>query len=260
MLAASWLTDVHKKSPAESWCSPPRLTMLRCEEVHIWRAALYREVSDVQGLLSTLTEDEQARARCFHFQRDRERFIIARGLLREILGRYLGAAPGQLQFCYGIHGKPALAGRYGTGDLRFNLTHSYGLTLLAVTRGREIGIDMERIRVDFPCLEIADRFFSPREAAALRTLPVEHRDRAFFTCWTRKEAYLKAKGDGLAASLAQFDVSLAPTEPAALLRTEEDPQEACRWSVQELAPGPGYVASLVVEGCSWQLRCWRWPA
>jgi 4'-phosphopantetheinyl transferase len=144
--------------------------------------------------------------------------------------------------------------------LSFNLTHSHQLALYAVTRRREIGVDLEYVRADFADEQIAERFFSPREVAALRTVPENLLKEAFFHCWTRKEAYVKAKGEGLSIPLDQFDVSLAPGEPALLLSTRDDPQEADRWSLQALFPGSGYVAALAVEGRTWRLKCWQWLA
>jgi 4'-phosphopantetheinyl transferase len=122
-----------------------------------------------------------------------------------------------------------------------------------------VGIDLERIRLDLAVAEIAERFFSRREVAMLRALSTDVQQQAFFRCWTRKEAYIKARGEGLSLPLDQFDVSLAPGEPAAVLGTQPDPSEASRWSLQELTPAPGYAAALAVKGHSWRLTCWQWP-
>jgi 4'-phosphopantetheinyl transferase len=139
------------------------------------------------------------------------------------------------------------------------VTHSHGVALYAVTRGREVGIDLERIRSDLAVTEIAGRFFSRQEVAMLRALPTEEQREAFFRCWTRKEACLKARGEGLSLPLDQVDVSLAPGEPDAVPGTERNPSEASRWSLQELIPAPGYAAALAVEGHGWRLACWQWP-
>jgi 4'-phosphopantetheinyl transferase len=232
---------------------------LESDEVHVWRAALNLDTPRLTRLERTLSEDEHARAERFHFPQDRQRFVAARGLLRTLLGRYLGGEPGQVLFCYGPQGKPALAGESGGETLRFNVSHSGELVLYAVSRGRELGIDIERLRPDFATEQIARRFFSAGEVAALQTLPAGEQRQAFFACWTRKEAYLKARGDGLSLDLKQFEVSLAPGKPAALLSTKHDPQEVLRWSLRDLTPGPGYVAALAVEGHDWRLRCWQWP-
>jgi 4'-phosphopantetheinyl transferase len=122
-----------------------------------------------------------------------------------------------------------------------------------------VGIDLEYIRSDLAVEQIAERFFSRREIATLRALPIDLRTYAFFLCWTRKEAYIKARGEGLSLPLDQFDVSLIPGEPAALLNTQRDLYEVSRWSLQELTPAPGYAAALAVEGHGWHLACWQWP-
>lgn len=246
-------------APLPPWWSPPETLVLDRDEVHVWRAALDQTPSQVQRFLQSLAADEQARAERFCLARDREHFIVARGVLRAILGGYSNQVPESLSFCYGSHGKPALAGEPDGDAIRFNVAHSHGVALYAVTRGRQVGIDLEHIRFDLAVAEIAERFFSRREAATLRTLPIEVRREAFFRCWTRKEAYIKARGEGLSLPLDHFDVSLAPGEPAAVVATRQDPSEASGWSLQELTPAPGYLATLAVEGHGWRLTCWQWP-
>ncbi len=241
------------------WPSAPSDLILENDAVHVWRGALNVEEPVLESLRGTLTADERSRAGRFHFHKDRERFIVARGLLRAILGRYLDADPSQLRFSYSPYGKPSLARESGGGDLCFNLTHAGGLALYAVTRGRDVGIDVERIRTDFANEQIAERFFSRQEVAVLRALSGNMQPQGFFNCWTRKEAYIKARGEGLSLPLDQFDVSLAPGEPVALLRTNGNPREASRWFLQELALETGYVAALAVKGHSWQLKCYQWP-
>jgi 4'-phosphopantetheinyl transferase len=242
-----------------AWDLPPLTLILGPDEVHVWRAALDQTASCVRSLWQTLAMDERARAERFRFQKDREHFIVARGLLRALLGRYLAMEPSQLRFSYSLHGKPALAWDSGGDGLRFNVSHSHRLALFAISYGRELGIDVERIRAGVASEQTAERFFSPSEVAVLCSLPSHLRTTAFFHCWTRKEAYIKARGEGLSLHLDQFAVSLAPGEPPALLSTQQGPHEAWRWSLQELNPGPGYVAALAVEGHHWKLRCWQWP-
>jgi 4'-phosphopantetheinyl transferase len=246
-------------SPVPPWRFPPETSVLGRDEVHVWRADLDQTTLQIQRFLDTLAADEQERAARFHFERDREHFIVARGVLRAILGSYLNRAPESLSFCYSSYGKPALAGASDGNAIRFNVSHSHGAALYAVTRGREVGIDLERIRSDIAITEIAERFFSRREVATLRTLPAEVQRQAFFHCWTRKEAYIKARGEGLSLPLDQFDVSLASGEPDALLGSQRDPSEASSWLLQELAYAPGYVAALAAEGRNWRLTCWQWP-
>ena len=237
---------------------PPPLTT---DDVHVWRIAL--DVGDpiLMRLRETLADDERKRADRFHFEKDRRHFTAARGGMRILLATYLARRPGDVRFAYSNYGKPRLMDADNASDLRFNLSHSHGLALLAATRGRDIGVDVERLRdMERDGESLAERFFSPREVAALRSLPPELRREAFFHCWTRKEAYIKGQGKGLALPLDQFDVSLHPDEPAALLATQHDPPEARRWSLQSLFPGEGYVGALAVEGHSWQLWCGDWIA
>jgi 4'-phosphopantetheinyl transferase len=243
--------------PHPEWqpaAQPPALT---ADDVHVWRISL--EISDavLARLHETLAKDERQRADRYHFEKDRRHFVAGRGALRAILARYLEQHPQDVRFVYTNYGKPLLPGAMA---LRFNLTHSHGLALLAVTHGRDIGVDLEHIRDNLEGEQLAERFFSPREAAALRALPPELRREAFFHCWTRKEAYIKANGKGLSLPLDQFDVTLCPGEPAALLATQHDPDEARRWSMRSLVPNEGYVGALAVEGYSWRLWCGDWAA
>ncbi|HLC42886.1 MAG TPA: 4'-phosphopantetheinyl transferase superfamily protein [Methylomirabilota bacterium] len=206
-----------------------------------------------------MAEDERRRAERFKFEKGRCQYIVARARLRAILARYLHVEPGRVQFSYTSYGKPLLADEFQNHGLRFNVSHANGMALYAVTRGREIGVDLEYTGRRIDADRIAERFFSDREVSKLSSLPTHARELAFYTCWTRKEAYIKAKGTGLTLPLKSFDVSLCPREPAALLRTEGDPREASRWSLNELRPSSGYVAALAVEGRDWRLKCWSWP-
>jgi 4'-phosphopantetheinyl transferase len=246
--------------PTLPWRPAPETLTLHSDEVHVWRSPLDLSEADVYRLWSILAGDERQRAERYFFEKDRRHFVAARGLLRVLLGRYLIQAPQQLRFTYGSHGKPALATDTRGQPLYFNVSHSHGLALYALTRGRELGVDVERIRPAVAQETIAEHFFSSREVTVLRALPIALQSTAFFACWTRKEAYIKAKGDGLALPLDQFDVSLAPGEPAALLHTAWDPQEAARWAMQDLAPAPDYRAAVAVAGHDWRLMCWDGPA
>jgi 4'-phosphopantetheinyl transferase len=228
--------------------------------VHVWLAKLDQPPETLRALHNLLSPDEIERAERFHFRKHRAHFTVARGVLRRILGGYLRVEPSQLRFAYSTHGKPALAGIKEHRTLRFNLSHSHQLALYGFTLRREIGLDLEYRREDFACERIAEQFFSQREVEALRALPAPLRTEGFFNCWTRKEAYVKAVGLGLSLPLDQFDVSLSPFEPAALLRTGDDKREAARWSLRELTTAEGYTAALAVEGHDWQLKCWHWTS
>lgn len=251
----SSLTDV-----PDTWLFPSSPLALLPDEVHVWRASLDQPENYVQVLYDILNADERTRADRFHFPHDRRHFIVARGVLRVLLGSYVGREPRQLEFCYSSYGKPSLVdNQVGGRTFQFNLSHSHGMALYAAAWDRRVGVDVEWFRPNFGAEQIAKRYFSPNETAVLRTLPPERRIEAFFTCWTRKEAYIKARGKGLSMELDQFDVSLAPGEPAAVLATRDDPQQASQWALRHLDPGPGYVGAVAVEGHSWQLLCWSWP-
>jgi 4'-phosphopantetheinyl transferase len=239
-------------SGRDPWRPAPTRPRLSREEVHVWRATLSRADDEVEALRALLSEDEADRAGRFHFQRDRTRFTVARATLRQILGSYLSLPPQLLRFEYNEFGKPTLS----DAPLSFNLSHAGDVALYAVARGREVGVDIEAVREGVGCEELAARFFSRGEAETLLALPPEARTRAFFDCWTRKEAYVKALGSGLSQPLDGFDVSLAPGEPAALLRSRADAREAARWTLRELSPGDGYAAAVAVEGGGWRLLCW----
>jgi 4'-phosphopantetheinyl transferase len=259
-LNMSGMNDVQGESDSDvdGWLSPPENITLEDDDVHVWRIQLNRNASQLQSLLHILAEDERDRAERFHFERDRERFIVAHGALRSVLSRYLNLEASRLSFSYSSYGKPALAQGTGDDELRFNMSHSDRLALIAITRGREIGVDVERINAAVAHEQIAERFFSPAEVVKLRSLPAEMQAEAFFHCWTRKEAYIKGRGEGLSLALDQFDVSLVPGEAAALLNTRDDPQEAARWSLLKLSPGHGYVAALAVKGHDLSIKCWQW--
>jgi 4'-phosphopantetheinyl transferase len=242
------------------WFPPPERLSLGSGAVHVWRASLDLSHWQIARFRDSLDDDERSRADRFYFSRDRERFIVARGVLRALLSRYLNRAPASLSFSYSIHGKPSLVSESGADKIRFNLSHSHGTALYAVTCGREIGVDLEFIRCDLEAEQIAERFFSRREIVTLRALPLHLRKCAFFLCWTRKEAYIKARGEGLSMPLDQFDVSLIPGEPATLLSTQPDTDEALRWSLRNLTPASGYAAALAAAGRDWTLSCWQWPA
>jgi 4'-phosphopantetheinyl transferase len=237
-----------------AWDPPPAALELPDGEVHAWRIELDRGAEAVERLSATLSPDERARADRFRFARDRDRFIVGRGSLRAILGQYAGREPSAIAFRYGGWGKPELDGAPDEAGLQFNLSHTGGLALLAVARGRRLGIDVEAVRPMADAAPIAARFFSPAECAVFQRLPEPEQLAAFFRCWTRKEAYMKATGAGMSMPLDQFDVTLAPGDPPALLRVEGRPDEPSRWSYRDLDPGPGYLAALAVEGSGWRLR------
>lgn len=242
------------------WAFPPARLILEGDAVHVWRAFLDAEEDEVYRLSRLLSRDEGERAERFHFRTDRHRFIIARAVLRKIIGRYLGLEPERLQFAYNRYGKPALAGWFGAEEFRFNLTRSQDLALYAFSLKRKVGIDAEYVRADLAPLKVAATAFSASEFEMLKAVPEDRRTEAFFACWTRKEAYVKAKGKGLSIPLDEFDVSLLPGQPARLMNVRADPPEASRWSLVELHPAHGYMGALAVEGNAATPIFWQWCA
>ena len=240
------------------WSPAPKDLILADYEVHVWRAQIELSSPQVQRLSGILTDDELDRAKRFFFDIDRQRFIMARATLRSILSRYIPISPGHLRFYYNQYGKPSLAPEVSSTPLNFNLSHSGNMALFAITRNMEIGVDVERVQSDFEYEEIAKRFFSVNEVATLHTIPTEKRLEAFYNCWTRKEAYIKAHGKGLSLPLDSFDVSLAPGDPPMLLITKDEPQERSLWTLLDLKPGLGYVGAVAVKGIGCRFRYWEW--
>jgi 4'-phosphopantetheinyl transferase len=216
-------------------------------DVHVWTIALPGSSQAAASFRPILGAEERDRAARFHRAADRDRYEAAHGALRLILAGYVAADPAALRFASGSHGKPALEREAGWPDLRFNLSHSGALAAVAVTKAREIGVDIERIEPDRAIMDIAVRFFSPLEVGTLQGLAEADRARGFFACWTRKEAYVKARGAGLSLPLDGFDVSLAPGESAALLCSRVDPGDLDRWSLHDVDVDEGYIAALAVE-------------
>jgi 4'-phosphopantetheinyl transferase len=228
------------------------------QAVHLWIAKLDCSGPLLNELAKTLSVDEAERADSFLFARDRGRFIARRGILRAIISRYLGCSPEETRFTYNPNGKPKLGPMQGsTRDLRFNLSHCADMALYGVTRGRELGVDVESIRDGMPWRALAASFFTRAEVAQLDRCPPHQRATGFFTCWARKEAYVKASGEGLSASLHSRQVSLTPDEAPGLL-TALKPEELERWSVWEVPLGDGFAGALVTEGHPSQIRCLRW--
>lgn len=236
---------------------PPLDLKLNDLEVHVWSANLDIPLHQIEELLQILSDDERLRANRFYFEQHRQRFIVGRGTLRVILGRYLGIEPGQLEFEYSDRGKPSLAKSYNKDQLQFNLSHSQGLALYGFTRNRKIGIDLEYLRSLPDAQQIAERFFCAREFELISTLPPEEKQKAFFRGWTAKEAYLKATGDGLSGSLEQVEVSLIPDKPLHLLSIQGNSETAYQWRIYDFIPAPNYIATVAVEGQDWTLSYWQ---
>lgn len=217
--------------------------------MHLWCAEL--DVPPAPRLLTSLCPEERSRAARFRAPRDRARFVAGRARLRGILSRYLGGDPASIRLHTGAHGKPELPG----APLHFNVAHADALFLCAVALA-PVGVDVERVQAFDGMDDVAAATFSAAECAAYDAVPSEERAHAFFACWTRKEAFVKAVGDGLSHPLGDFDVSLAPGEPPRLLAVRGDPAAAGRWSLRAFAPRAGYLAALVVDGPLSACRCW----
>jgi 4'-phosphopantetheinyl transferase len=242
----------------QGWSVPPEDIQLADDGVHVWRVSLQVPQTTVQSFRGCLSEEELLKAGRFYFDRDRNRYIVARGLLRTFLGCYLHMEPAQLRFRYNAYGKPELDVSSSQHVLHFNVSHSHELALLAFAYDRPLGVDIEFMRPDIEFEALAKHSFSPNENAVLHALPQNVIPQGFYNCWTRKEAYIKARGMGLSLDLRLFDVSLRPGEPAALLASREDPREVSRWAFQTLHPGPDYAGALAVEGQGWKLSTWQW--
>jgi surfactin synthase thioesterase subunit/phosphopantetheinyl transferase len=241
-----------------TWPATTAIPPLDEQEIHVWQVDLDDNVEKLCRLDRLLADDERARAERFHFAVDRWRFIVGRIALRYLLGAYLRREPETVRLCYNLQGKPGLIETQADIDLRFNVAHSAGMALIALARGRTVGIDLERIRPDVECVELARRYFSRREVAALESLPAPERIRTFFAGWTRKEAYLKAHGVGLSLPLDQFSVSF--DDPPRLLTAEHDPNQMGRWEFHPLTLGSDWAGALVAEGSKLRVRCAKWCA
>ena len=218
------------------------------DEVHVWHVDLLPLADSAPQLRALLAPAELAAADRLRFERDRLRFVARRAMLRTILARYLGLAPGLLRFRANERHKPELDGAAARSGIRFNASHSGDLAVYAIAVREHIGVDVEAVRPIFDAQHIAQRFFSPLEREVLSAIPAARRSLAFLHCWTRKEAFVKALGEGLHYPLHNFDVSLAPGEPAALLRVGRDLDAGRRWAMDSFYPCSGHVAALVVAG------------
>ncbi|MBL8164258.1 MAG: 4'-phosphopantetheinyl transferase superfamily protein [Anaerolineae bacterium] len=239
----------------QEWQRPPAVLSLEANEIHCWVAPLDQPPTILETLAQCLSADERERAAGFYFERHRAQYVAARGILRHLLAYYTRQKPVELRFSYAENGKPALR---GNDEVRFNLSHSGDLVLYAFAHCREVGVDLEEVRPLSDLDSLAERSFSPIEVAALHTLPPHQRLSSFFACWARKEAFIKALGNGLSYPLDQFDVSFLPGETTRLLRVLGDPAAPARWQMDALDPAEGYAAALVSDGQGGSLRRWVW--
>ena len=238
---------------APIWAQRPESIILAEGEVHVWRAPVNCDAGALGRYESILALSERERARKFLIPGARREFIATRGILRELLTAYLGGSAAGLRFNYGRQGKPAVSASDGAPPLRFNVSHSHGVAAFAFARQRDVGIDVEKIRQDVAGEEIAKLYFSQSEAAELRRLRRESYAEGFFKCWTRKEAYLKARGEGLQLALSSFQVSIASDK-----RQELIDETGSRWTISAFEPAPGFTGAVAAQGKDWKLRYWEW--
>lgn len=243
-----------------TWPSPAEWPGLPGREIHVWRVSLELDPVRVAALRPILSADEQERADRILLPDRGAAFVCARGALRRLLGRYLGIPPHSVALGYTAHGKPFLAGPAALPPLRFNLSHSGGVALLAFRLHRELGVDVEQLRLGPDLAGIARRFFTPAESESILSLPPAGRPAAFYACWTRKEAYLKAIGRGIAAGVASVEIFTGADGQPALRSPGPGAAPLADWSIRDLAASEGYCAALAAEGSFTAVRCWECPS
>ena len=241
---------------SQPWFGTIQPSSVDTGEVHLFCISMKHPDSRIREFSHTLSSNEVRKRDQLHFAEDRDRYVIRHGALREIVGGYLNIPACDVDIEYTEYGKPKIVENSASSWLQFNLTSSKDLALIAVTRMNHIGVDIEYIIDDFPSMEIASKYFSAGAMRQLYSLPEESRKRAFFNCWTRKEAYIKARGEGLSNPLDRFEVSLHPKSQAALLHHDEDPHESSRWSLQGIDLGNHYAAAFAVEGQISEYKFW----
>ncbi len=235
------------------WLPAAAGLQLGSNELHIWQTSLDLDSTVRERLSAVLSSAEQERAARFAFAKDRNRFTVARAILRQLLGGYLREPPQDVVLDSLPDGKPILTATARIPSLRFNLSHSHEFALFAFCLNHELGIDIEKIRPQVAFEGIETRYFSTQERADLEALPLDLRPEGFFLCWTRKEAYVKAAGKGLKVPLESFSVSLTPGKAAVLQSSDEE-----RWSLYSLDPAAGFVGALAAEGRGHRLQFWEW--
>ncbi len=221
-------------------------------EAHVWYAE--RSALPVDDL-EILDEEERARAHRYHSPELRNWFIASHCFLRQALSQYLDTRPDEIRFRFLPRGKPELA---DNRHIRFNLSHTRDLAVVAVARDREVGVDVEDLRENLDMLGLARRYFSSVEAEWVESAPPEKRAEAFFTCWTGKEAYVKGRGDGLSFRLDGFQVLPRAGTDVLELQVYGDARESCRWTIERLPLPPPYLAALAIEGACGRARVMHW--
>jgi len=245
-------------SQPDNWRPQRQADQLHQSEVHLWSVSFDTPSEKLGYFRSTLSADEKERADRFLKIEDRELYTITRGALRSLLGAYLAIEPREVEFAYNTLGKPSLAGMGVQAALNFSVSHSGAQALLGFARGRRIGVDLERVSADADVLELAERYFSSNEFETLRSLTAEMQHEAFYCGWTRKEAYLKARGEGIFFGLERVEVSLVPGERAIIKKVSDDPNVSENWILEHLLPAPNYIGAVAAEGHDITFRFFRW--
>lgn len=236
----------------------PIISTLGEDEIHIWQADLDLPSFQIQKNFEKLSIDEREKANSYYFEKDRNRYIARRGILRQILGNYLNEEPRRLEFRLEKNNKPVLESGNGNNAIHFNITHSNGVGLFALCRSGEIGVDLEWLGNHVDCEEIRKRFWSDRENKEWRLLSEGEKREAFFNVWTCKEAFLKARGEGLSRPLDTFDISLFPSDSSRLLAIDGDPVEAFQWQVHNFKTLSGYAAAFAVKSRMMDVKLGFW--
>jgi 4'-phosphopantetheinyl transferase len=240
------------------WPDAPDAVRLDAQDVHLWAASLQVAVNTLEKLRATLSADELERANRFKFDLHRNRYIAGRGILRSILAGYLETVANALEFSYSAHQKPELTPATHPNGLHFNLAHTGDLALIAVTNTGPLGVDVEEVRVVRDVGDLVARFFSQRENELFQQLAPEKKSAAFFNLWTRKEALLKATGEGITGGLNRVEVSFLEDEPTRLLAINGDSEQARPWTLKSFKPLHGFVGALAIKARSVQVQCWKW--
>jgi 4'-phosphopantetheinyl transferase len=239
------------------WPLCSKTAPLADNEIHVWATVLAAPANILESFARSLSPDETERARKFKFEKHRNRYIAGRGALRAMLGQYLDVHPSRLRFVYLENGKPMLAEEFASAGIHFNLAHTGELALMALTRIGQVGVDVECVRPVKNVDELVARFFSPRENELFQKVPDADKPAAFFNLWTRKEALLKATGEGITRSLSLVEVSFLPGEAARLISISGDAAKAAQWIVRELSPAKGYTAAVAIQAQDVQVQCWN---
>ena len=245
-------------SQPDNWRPQRQADQLHQSEVHLWIVSLDTSSEKSGYFRTSLSADEKERVDRFLKIEDRELYTITRGALRSLLGAYLAIEAREVEFAYGALGKPSLAGRGAQAALSFSVSHSGAQALLGFARGRRIGVDLERVSAGADVLELARRYFSSNEFEILRSLMPEMQHEAFYCAWTRKEAYLKARGEGIFFGLERVEVSLIPGERAIIKKVSDDPNVSENWILEHLLPAPNYIGAVAVEGHDLTFTFFRW--